>query len=37
MKTRFVPLLLLGAACASAHAATGGVDERIRIVPYNAN
>lgn len=37
MKTRFVPLLLLGAAYASAHAATGGVDERIRIVPYNAN
>lgn len=36
MRTRFAPLLLLGAACVTAHAASGS-DERIRIVPYNAN
>jgi type IV secretion system protein VirB9 len=35
MKTRLVPLLILGAVCAAAHASGG--DERIRIVPYNAN
>lgn len=36
MKRRFAPLLLLGAACAAAHAASGS-DERIRTIPYNAN
>lgn len=37
MKIRYAPLLLLGVACAAAHAAPAGVDERIHIVPYNAN
>lgn len=37
MMIRFVSLLMLGAVCATARAAPGGADGRIRIVPYNAN
>src|SRR3954468_8622058 len=37
MRTRCAPLFLLGLAFAAAQASAAAVDERIHIVPYNAN